>query len=134
MTDLNSTKKEIPKFLVTGILAVFTDYCSYLLLSHFITIDIAKGISFTLGASVAFILNKFWTFEYEKKAISAILPFISLYASTLIVNVTLNHFSLIYISELKTVAFLIATSASTVLNFIGMKFWVFNPTTARGGK
>ncbi len=132
MDKLESTKKEIPRFIITGILAVMTDYCSYLLLINFIAVDVSKGMSFTLGAIVAFIFNKFWTFEYVEKAIAAVIPFILLYTSTLLVNVSLNHLSLIYISELKTVAFLIATSASTILNFLGMKFWVFN-SSHKGG-
>jgi len=134
MDKLKSTTKEIPRFIITGILAVMTDYFSYLLLVNFIAVDVAKGTSFTLGAIIAFILNKFWTFEYVEKAIAAVIPFIMLYTSTLLVNVSLNHLSLIYISELKTVAFLIATSASTILNFLGMKFWVFNSSHKRGSE
>ena len=126
MNHLESSKKELPRFIISGILAVITDYLTYLLLINFLSIDIAKGISFILGSVVAFILNKFWTFEYEEKAAAAVLPFMALYSSTFIVNVSLNHFSLVYISDLKTIAFLVATAASTILNFIGMKFWVFN--------
>lgn len=132
MPHLEQTKKELPRFIVTGLLAVFTDYVSYLLLISILPIDIAKGCSFILGSIVAFILNKLWTFEYEEKAAAAIIPFIALYSSTFFVNVGLNHFSLIYISDLKTVAFLIATAASTVLNFLGMKFWVFNSSNRQG--
>ena len=41
-------------------------------------------------------------------------------------NVAVNHISLIYISELMVIGFILATATSTILNFIGMKFWVFS--------
>jgi putative flippase GtrA len=125
MDQLKSTKNEIPRFIVTGILAVATDYFGYLALIKIIDVDLSKACSFVLGSIVAFFLNKFWTFESDKKAVAAIMPFIVLYSSTFLINVSLNHFSLVYVTDMKTIAFLIATSASTILNFIGMKFWVF---------
>ena len=132
MDKLDSTKKEIPRFIVAGILAVATDYFSYLALINVIDVDFSKACSFILGSIVAFILNKFWTFESDKKTTTAIMPFIVLYSSTFFVNVSLNHFSLVYVTDLKTIAFLIATSASTILNFIGMKFWVFKVRHPQG--
>jgi putative flippase GtrA len=132
MDQLKSTKNEIPRFIVTGIFAVATDYFSYLALINIIDVDLSKACSFVLGSLVAFFLNKFWTFNSEKKAAAAIGPFIILYSSTFFVNVSLNHFSLAYITDMKTIAFLIATSASTILNFIGMKFWVFKVRHPQG--
>ena len=132
MDKLDSTKKEIPRFIVAGILAVVTDYFSYLALINVIDVDISKACSFVLGSIVAFFLNKLWTFESDKKSVAAIFPFIALYSSTFLINVSLNHFSLVYVTDLKTIAFLIATSASTILNFIGMKFWVFKVSNLKG--
>lgn len=132
MDKLDSTKKEIPRFIVAGILAVATDYFSYLALTNVIDVDLSKACSFMLGSVVAFILNKFWTFESDKKITTAIMPFIVLYSSTFFVNVSLNHFSLVYVTDIKTIAFLVATSASTVLNFLGMKFWVFKVNDLKG--
>ncbi len=132
MDKLQASKKEIPRFLVTGILAVATDYLSYLFLVNFFHINFAKASSFILGSCVAFILNKCWTFESDRKASATLMPFAILYSTTFLVNVGLNHFSLVYISEIKTFAFIIATSASTILNFIGMKFWVFKANPSQG--
>lgn len=127
-----STATQLPRFIVTGLMAVATDYISYLLLANFIAVDFAKGSSFILGSVVAFVLNKLWTFESEKKASAALLPFIMLYSSTFCVNVGLNHFTLVYVSDIKTLAFLVATAASTILNFLGMKFWVFKASQPQG--
>ena len=132
MDKQKSTRNEIPRFIVAGILAVATDYFSYLVLVNIIDVDLSKACSFILGSIVAFLINKFWTFESDKKAIAAIMPFIVLYSSTFLINVSLNHFSLVYVTDIKTIAFLIATSASTVLNFLGMKFWVFKVSDLQG--
>ncbi len=126
MLQITTKKKEIPRFIVTGILAVITDYLSYLVLVGLISIDYAKGTSFICGSVIAYILNKSWTFEHKSKVATSLLPFIILYTSTFFVNVSINHFSLAYITDYKSLAFLFATAASTILNFIGMKFWVFS--------
>lgn len=130
--NTQTTATQLPRFIVTGLMAVATDYISYLLLASFIAVDFAKGSSFILGSVVAFVLNKLWTFESEKKASTALLPFIILYSSTFCVNVGLNHFTLLYVSDIKTLAFLVATAASTILNFLGMKFWVFKASQGQG--
>lgn len=132
MNQMKSMRNEFPRFIVTGILAVATDYFGYLVLINIINVDISKACSFVLGSIVAFYLNKFWTFESDKTAAAAIVPFIVLYSSTFLINVSLNHFSLVYVTDMKTIAFLIATTASTILNFIGMKFWVFKVQHPQG--
>ncbi len=123
--DKKATKQELLKFLVTGILAVATDFSSYWLLSDLIPIDMAKGISFVLGSIVAFFLNKLWTFEHDSPMASAAFQFACLYSLTFLSNVAVNHLSLVYVADIRLLGFLLATTTSTILNFIGMKHWVF---------
>jgi len=125
MTQL---KKEIKRFLVAGCTAVGTDFAVYYLLLNFLTYSPAKTISFLSGSFVAYLINKFWTFEQHKKSYSEIGKFCILYTSTLIINVFSNKLVLDLGKnfEYKTIlAFLIATGISTILNFIGQKWWVF---------
>lgn len=124
-------KQELVRFLITGILAVGTDFSSYYLLLDVLSIDVAKGTSFILGSIVAFILNKMWTFENDAQVAPALLQFTLLYTMTFLANVAVNHLTLNWITEITLVGFLFATATSTVLNFLGMKFWVFkNPNPA----
>ena len=120
----NKNKKELLRFLIAGFSAVGMDLMSYNLLLSFLNYNFAKGISFLLGTAVAFLINKYWTFEKYKKSYVEILKFCLLYSLTLIINIVTNHYVLISL-DLVFLAFLIATGTSTVINFLGQKFWVF---------
>lgn len=121
---MSQIKKELKRFLVAGLSAVGTDLLTYYVLLNFISSNIAKGISFLLGTIVAFGINKYWTFEKHEKSFKEIIQFGILYAFTLGVNVITNKVALDK-TNIVLLAFLVATGVSTILNFIGQKFWVF---------
>ncbi|MGG7147372.1 GtrA family protein [Clostridium butyricum] len=118
--------KETLKFLVGGGSAVTTDYIAYkLLILIGIDISIGKAISFVCGSIVGFIINKLWTFESKKFSRTEILKYTILYAITATINSCVNQLVL-SITLIEGVAFLCATGISTILNFLGQKFFVFN--------
>ena len=121
---MNQIKRELNKFLVAGLSAVGTDLLVYYLLLNFLSSEVSKGISFLTGSVVAFIINKFWTFKKPKKSYKEMIQFGALYSITLGLNVMINKIVLDYTS-LVLFSFLIATGVSTVLNFVGQKWWVF---------
>ncbi len=118
-------KRQINKFFFAGLIAVATDMFVYYLLLNIFNPEISKGISFVVGSGVAYALNKYWTFEKPDKSFREILRFIILYGTTLGLNVMTNKIILDY-TEIVIISFLIATGVSTILNFIGQKWWVFN--------
>ena len=71
-----------------------------------------------------FSLNKYWTFEKHEKSYKEIIRFGILYSLTLGLNVMTNKVVLENVN-IYFLAFLVATGVSTVMNFIGQKFWVF---------
>ncbi len=113
------------RFIIVGGLAVLTDCVSYFLLCHILIPSLAKGISFVLGASLAYILNNFWSFSIARIDMSNVSQFALLYSVTLLVNVAANSFSFSLYPK-RLFAFIIATGISTVLNYVGQKYWVFN--------
>ena len=121
MSDL---KKELKRFIVAGSSAVVTDLGMYYILMSFFNVNFSKGISFLLGATVSFLINKHWTFEKKEKSFSEVWKFGTLYLVTLGMNILTNHFVL-DISNIVIFAFILATGVSTVLNFVGQKWWVF---------
>ena len=121
---MSKIKKELKRFLVAGLSAVGTDLVTYYILLNFLPHDISKAVSFLLGTVVAFVINKYWTFEKHEKSYKEIAKFGILYSLTLGANVMTNKMILEYTS-LIFLAFLVATGVSTVLNFIGQKWWVF---------
>ena len=135
---MDKTKKEISRFILSGILAVLTDTFVYYILSHFIDLSLAKGISFLTGTITAYLMNKYYTFEQKRKSIKEVVKFLLLYLVSLAANVGVNKTCLLilpaafsYISFLnnfqavKLFSFLCATGTSTIINFSGQKFWVF---------
>ncbi len=121
---MSKLKKELKRFLIAGFSAVGTDLLAYYILLNFFSHDISKAISFFLGTIVAFIINKYWTFEKHDKSYREISEFTILYTLTLGANVITNKFILDQINSI-LIAFLVATGVSTILNFLGQKFWVF---------
>jgi gtrA family protein len=117
--------KEVLRFLVGGGTAVVVDFCIYRLLLLFSwNMDIAKMISFICGAGVGFIINKFWTFERKQFMIKEVLKYVALYTCTGVINAIVNRCTLSIIN-IQIMGFLVATGVSTVLNFLGQKYVVF---------
>lgn len=121
---MSKLKKELKRFLIAGFSAVGTDLVTYYILLNFLSHDVAKAISFLIGTIVAFVINKYWTFEKHNKSYKEIVQFTILYGLTLGANVITNKFILVQMDSV-LFAFLVATGVSTVLNFLGQKFWVF---------
>ena len=118
-------KREVPRYLVAGGLAVLTDLAVYYLLILVLPYYLSKGISFITGAVVAFVINKLWTFNKKEKSFAEIVKFVVLYLATLGANVLVNQLVLFIFPTFVFFGFLCATGTSTVLNFIGQKWWVF---------
>ncbi len=123
--NVKPLKKQLPRFLVSGCLAVATDFLTYYALLEFMSHAPAKTLSFISGTVLAYILNKYWTFEKNQLNHFETIRFIILYSTTLGANVLVNQTTLHFFPTFLLLAFLLATGTSTVLNFIGQKWWVF---------
>ena len=106
---------EVGRFLIIGITTVIIDLVIYLILLNIIfETSISQSISKTS-------INGFFRFCI----------FILLYLSTLFVNVASNEIILNLMNQnilSILIAFIIATSFSAGLNFLGMKYIVFLPS------
>lgn len=122
---MNQIKRELNKFLFAGLAAVGTDLLVYYLLLNLLSTEVSKGISFIIGSVVAFIINKYWTFKKPEKSYKEMIQFGVLYGTTLGLNVMTNKIVLDY-TDIVLVSFIVATGISTILNFVGQKWWVFN--------
>ncbi len=120
----NRSLAELCKFGVGGGSAVLTDFVGYLILKNVTDVSVAKGISFVLGSIVGFVINKLWTFESRRFMWQEIVRYIVLYAVSAAVNTAVNR-GVLGISRSTLLSFLVATGVSTVMNFIGQKFFVF---------
>ena len=119
-----TTKQQLGKFIVSGLIAVAVDFGVYFFLNNYINHNVSKGLSFLTGSIVAYLLNKFWTFRAKEFSGSQLFRFFFLYLTTLAINILVNK-GVLNLFNSVLFGFLCATGASTILNFLGQKFWVF---------
>lgn len=120
--------KQLLTFTVIGVFTVSIDYFIYIsLLNKFNIVILAKITGYVLATSFAFFANKKWTFKNKKNSISQIIKFLFLYILTMAINSSVNSFFLDYLSghSATNLSFIIATGISAILNFAGMKIFIF---------
>jgi len=123
-------KREVTIFLIVGLSTVAVDFVFYLCFVEFqiMEIDMAKATGFLAGTLFAYFANRFWTFGHKPHVPGSALRFSALYSSTLGANVLINSFALRLLADMSAsieLAFLLATGISALLNFLGMKLFVF---------
>ena len=134
-------RRELTIFLIVGTLTVLLDFAVYRGLVTWVATDVdaAKGISFLSGTVFAYFANRHWTFGQKTAPAGSAWRFAVLYATTLAANVVLNAGVLAALADTShsyaaamavQLAFLLATAVSAVLNFFGMKFFVFTAPPA----
>jgi len=125
--------REARIFLIVGALTVGVDFLTYHLLLSLTGGDtsIAKAVGFLTGTAFAYVVNRAWTFNQHVHASGSLWRFGLLYGTTLMANVAVNALVLRTgegLPQITLAAFLLATATSAVLNFLGMKHFVFSPT------
>jgi len=125
-------KREAAIFLIVGSLTVLIDFFSYRgLVFYGLETSPAKASSFLIGTVFAYFANRNWTFSHNTHKKGSAWRFAGLYATTLTANVGVNKMILHFLTGFSfsvQIAFLFATGVSTILNFLGMKFFVFKET------
>ena len=121
---------EVARFLIVGGTTVLIDLICYFILIYMgFDTPLSKGVSFSVGTVFAYFANRNYTFQSSMGGFFRFTVFTLLYLSTLVVNVVSNEIVLKLTSQINSsliIAFLFATSLSATLNFIGMKYIVFN--------
>jgi putative flippase GtrA len=96
------------------------------------SVNLTKGIGFIGGTIFSYFVNCFWTFNQQTTGAGSAGRFILVYLVSLVANIVVNYLSIDWlkasalISEyILLTAFILATGVSAIINFIGMKFFVF---------
>ena len=123
--------RQIKIFIFVGFITVSVDFLIYKTLLSFMLmqVDLAKGVGFVGGTLFSYFANRFWTFSSPNHPKRSAVRFVVLYCLTLVINILVNAGVLSILSEsivAENVAFLLATGTSAVINFLGMKWLVFN--------
>jgi putative flippase GtrA len=124
------------KFLSGGFLAVLLDWITFFGLTELLQVqsNVAKAISYLVGTVFAFYFNGILTFKSELN-LSRFRRHLTLYGLSFILNITTyslveNRYSLGFLPT-NFMALIMATSISTIVNYLGMRFWVFNTGTVQ---
>lgn len=124
-----SNRAQLLRFLGVGITTVFVDFLVYKGLLIWLIPSWAKGIGFLAGTFYAYHLNRTWTFSDSAVSVRKFARFMGVYGTNLPINIGVNSLILNLLpnsfSSRLGFAYVIATGTSALLNFLGMKFWVF---------
>jgi putative flippase GtrA len=121
-------RAQAARFVLVGAFTALADYGAYrLLLALDIGISPAKAAGFVIGTTLSYLLNRAWTFGAAGRA-HAVGRFVAVYAVTLVVNVGVNAVAVAALTGVPgriTVAWLVAQAIASLLNFLGMRHFVF---------
>ena len=121
--------KQIQYFILIGILTVLIDYLAYNFSQKInLSVTEAKAFGFISGTVFSFLANRNITFKNYDNIRGHFYKFLILYAGTLFSNIIINNTLLNWLTDFLykvQLSFIVATSTSAIINFIGMKYFVF---------
>jgi putative flippase GtrA len=128
-------KRELAFFLANGLISVAIAYLIYrLLISGGVSIELSNGVAYISGMAYGFLANKKFAFKDASVVSSAMLVrYVLWHTFTLTLNIGVNSVVLSIIDSWifgLTISFLFAITITTALNYLGLKYLVFNNPTA----
>ncbi|WP_378735804.1 GtrA family protein [Nocardia brasiliensis] len=127
-TDVD-LKTQIVRFTLTGGLSAIVDFGLYSLLFNLLGLprEAAKSLSFIVGTTTAYLINRRWTFQAPPSR-ARFVAVVILYAVTFAVQVGLNALMFETLPDApwrQLLAFVIAQGTATVINFIVQRVVIF---------
>ena len=120
---------QLGRFVAIGVLSALVDFGVYhLLLGVGTWVHAAKAVSFILGTTTAYLLNRRFTFAASTGGRSRFAGFLLLYATTFVLNVGVNALMLAVLPEMPlriSLAWVVAQGTATVINFVMLRTVVF---------
>jgi putative flippase GtrA len=120
---------QLSRFVAIGALSALVDFGAYhLLLGLGTWVHAAKAISFILGTTTAYLLNRRFTFSASRGGRARFAGFVLLYGTTFVINIGMNALMLAVLPQLPlrvSLAWVIAQGTATVINFVMLRTVVF---------
>jgi putative flippase GtrA len=121
---------QVSRFVTIGALSALVDFGVYHVLLELGTyVHLAKAVSFVLGTTTAYLLNRRFTFAAVGGGRRRFLGFVLLYGTTFALNIGVNALALALLpadAPLRfSIAWVIAQGTATVINFVMLRTVVF---------
>jgi putative flippase GtrA len=120
---------QLSRFVAVGALAALVDFGVYHgLLALGTWVHGAKAISFILGTTTAYLLNRRFTFSASNGGSARFAGFVLLYGTTFAINIGMNALMLGVLPQLPfrvSIAWVIAQGTATLINFVMLRTVVF---------
>ena len=117
--------KSTYRFLLVGLICTSLDFCIYVILLGRTNLILSKTISMSCSMLVNYFLNKFWSFSARhKKNQYELLRFAATQMANMFANVSVNAI-IFSATQIKSLAFIIATGVAFCVNYVLQRFWVF---------
>jgi putative flippase GtrA len=121
---------QFSRFFVGGLVSVSIDWSTYFLLTRFgeIELTVSKVISFIVGTIFAFYYNGVVSFQ-SNLGKARFMRHLSLYTFSMFINMAVFNSAMkatpVFLGSSSFVSLALATSVSMLINFFGMRSWVF---------
>lgn len=131
-SESRSVFGQLIRFGVVGVFCAMLDFGTYqglrsLGMEAAPLVDIARALSFIVGTTTAYLLNKRFTFA-AAGGVRQVSSFMLLYGTTFFVAVGVNRWMLLLLPDSdwqSTLAWVISQGTATTINFIMLRFVVF---------
>ncbi|MGQ0772948.1 MAG: GtrA family protein [Pseudonocardiales bacterium] len=119
---------QLARFVLVGGVAALVDFGSYqALLAAGMWVHLAKALSFVVGTTTAYLINRRWTFQGRGGG-AQFASVMTLYGITFAVQVGVNAVMLALLAPMVgkiTLAFIVAQGCATCINFIVQRTVIF---------
>ena len=125
------SSRYLSRFLVVGLTSTALNYIVAMVLFYLLNIWITLStiIGYLAGLSLGFYLNKTWTFEdTSRNNFKLILKYFFVYGISLFFAVLTVNFTIIIFNLPEYIAVIMSIIVSTILNYLGLRNWVFSET------
>jgi putative flippase GtrA len=120
---------QLSRFVAIGVLSAAVDFGTYQgLLALGTWVHAAKAISFILGTTTAYLLNRRFTFGASEGGRARFAGFVLLYGTTFAINIGMNALMLAVLPQVPlriSLAWVIAQGTATAINFVMLRTVVF---------
>lgn len=122
-------RSQFGRFVAVGAVSALVDFGIYFLLLWFgSVVPVAKGVSFIVGTTTAYLLNRRFTFDHSAGGRSRFVGFLLLYGTTFFLNIGVNALAIELLPDTVLrlpIAWVIAQAAATAVNFVLLRTVVF---------